>query len=70
MTAVGNDAMPTLTCPSCGFVVTLNRPIPKDYVCAKCQFTNWRNDPDPSKPYCLSENDRLFLHRRGILPEI
>lgn len=57
-------------CPECGTWVTVNREVPEGYTCAKCSFSHWRNDPEPTKEYRLSENDRIFLRVQRILPEI
>lgn len=62
--------MASIKCPDCGKLVPIDREVPDGYVCAKCQFTNWRNYPDPIKPYKLSENDRRFLKSLKFDPEV
>ncbi len=61
--------MAQLICPGCKALVTTEKVTP-DYRCAKCQWTQWRNRPEPDKPYKLSENDRIMLRVNRILPEV
>lgn len=56
-------------CPDCGTQVTVEKATQDGYVCAKCQFTKWRNWPEPAKPYRLSENDRIMLRVNRIVPD-
>ncbi len=62
--------MPQVLCRGCNKVIRVDRVVTEDYLCAKCQFSEWRNVPLPEKPYKLSENDRIFLRVQGILPEV
>jgi hypothetical protein len=49
-----------LLCRKCGHWYQVVRQIPD--ICPHCeQSASWTTDPDPDKPFKLTENDKKFL---------
>jgi hypothetical protein len=58
----------TLLCRKCGHWYQIQITTPD--ICPHCeQSASWTIDPDPDKPYRLSENDRKLLRSFKITPE-
>ena len=57
-----------LLCRRCGHWYQVTMIIPD--ICPNCESSaSWTTDPDPEKPYRLSENDRMLLKSLRIDPE-
>jgi hypothetical protein len=56
-----------LYCSQCGHGIVVDREVPA--VCTKCGSSTWRSAKNPSSPYVLSEQDKLFLRTNRIDPE-